>query len=34
MPGQQQQVTMRQLLLPYADALLHQWTAQRHSISK
>lgn len=34
MSGQRQVVTMRQLLLPYADALLHQWTAQCHSISK
>lgn len=32
MPGKQE--TMRQLLLPYADTLLHQWTAQGLSISK
>lgn len=32
MPGKQE--TMRQLLLPYADMMLHQWTAQGLSISK
>ncbi|KAH8396072.1 hypothetical protein KR222_002674 [Zaprionus bogoriensis] len=31
-PGQQ--VTMQQLLLPYADVLLHQWSAQRLAVSK